>query len=254
MTNYLRLRQVCLVAPALRQAVDDISAVLGTPVCYRDPNVARYGLENALFALGPDILEVVAPMREGTAACRFLERSGGKGGYMAILDCNDVAARQAHAEAMGVRVAATLRHAGYLGIQLHPRDCRGAMLEFNHSEGGEALDGPYHPAGPDWPATVRPQSLPRLVAVELETPDPAGLAAHWGRIMQVEPTGDDTPRIGLGHGTILFRPAPSGSPERLIGLQIQVANVSNCMDAASARGLLDAGGAIWISGVRFVLH
>jgi Glyoxalase-like domain len=253
MSNYLRLRQICLVAPSLQGAVDDVAAVLGTPVCYRDPNVAKYGLENALFALGPDILEVVAPTREGTAAGRFLERSGGKGGYMVILDCDDVAARRQHAEAMGVRVAATIEHHDYSAVQLHPRDCRAAMLEFNHTTDGEALTGPYHPAGPDWPSVVRPDSLPRLVAVELEGPDPAGLAAHWGRVLQALVTGGDPPCIRLGHGTVLFRKANEGEAERLIGLQVRVRDVAAALEAATSRGLRGTEDGVWLSGIRLTV-
>lgn len=186
MDGYLRLRQICLVAPALRPAEEGIAAVLGVAACFRDPGVGRFGLENALFPLGTGVLEVVAPVREGTAAGRFLERSGGRGGYMVILDCDDPERRRAHAEALGLRIAHEYRHEGYLGVQLHPRDARAAMIEFNRTAGGEALDGPYHPAGPDWPSIVRRGGRgPRLLAVEVEGPDPAGLAAHWARIMEV---------------------------------------------------------------------
>ena len=79
----LRLRQVCLVAPRLAPVVDTIETILGLPVCHRDPAVAAYGLENALFVCGHQFLEVVAPTRDGTAAGRYLRRSGGRGASMA---------------------------------------------------------------------------------------------------------------------------------------------------------------------------
>jgi hypothetical protein len=252
-TPYLRLRQICLVAPALTPAEEDIAAVFGVPVCHRDPNVAPYGLENALFPLGPDILEVVAPTREDTAAGRFLARSGGRGGYMAILDCDDPAAREAHAASMGVRAAHVIRHDGYHGVQLHPRDCRAAMIEFNHTTGGEALDGPYHPAGADWTRQVRPDALPRLLAVELEGPDPADLAAHWARLMGVPVTEEEgAPSIRLSRGTFLFRPGPA---ERLIGLRLAVADPARAQATARQRGLAEeADGSVWLSGVRVALR
>lgn len=249
----LRLRQICLVAPALGPAEADIAAVLGVAVCYRDPNVAPYGLENALFPLGPDILEVVAPVRGETAAGRFLARSGGRGGYMAILDCDDPTARQAHAAAMGVRTAHEIRHPGYHGVQLHPRDCRAAMIEFNHTDGGESLDGPYHPAGADWVRTVRPDALPRLEAVEVEGPDPAGLAAHWAALMQVPVIAEEgAPAIRLPRGLFLFRPGPA---ERLIGLALALADPARAAATAAARGLpREPDGAVWLSGVRVALR
>ena len=45
---WLRLRQIALVANKLEPVIDDLCDVLGIEVCYRDPGVATYGLENAL--------------------------------------------------------------------------------------------------------------------------------------------------------------------------------------------------------------
>ena len=62
------LRQICLVAEQLEPVVEQIENLFGVPICHRDPEVATFGLENALFAFGSQFLEVVAPIREGTAA------------------------------------------------------------------------------------------------------------------------------------------------------------------------------------------
>ena len=84
MAGYLRLLQICLVAPNLEPVIPDIAAIMGLAVCYRDGNVGKYGLENALLPVDTILLEVVAPVREGTAAGRFLGKTAGRGGYMAI--------------------------------------------------------------------------------------------------------------------------------------------------------------------------
>src|SRR5450756_1113984 len=123
MAGYIRLRQICLVAPHLEPVVGDIADIMGLSVCYRDGNVAKYGLENALLPVDTILLEVVAPFQPGTAAGRFLGKTGGRGGYMAIFCCEDPDARGKHAEAIGVRVANVIGHAPYRGVQLHPRDC-----------------------------------------------------------------------------------------------------------------------------------
>ena len=93
MAAYLRLRQICLVAPHLEPVIGDIAAIMGLEVCYRDGNVAKYGLENALLPVDTILLEVVAPFQPGTAAGRFLDKTGGRGGYMAIFCCDDPDAR-----------------------------------------------------------------------------------------------------------------------------------------------------------------
>ena len=71
MAEYLRLRQICLVAPHLAPVISDISEIMGLNVCYRDGNVAKYGLENALLPVDTILLEVVAPFQPGTAAGPF---------------------------------------------------------------------------------------------------------------------------------------------------------------------------------------
>src|SRR5258706_191194 len=110
MAPYIRLRQICLVAPQLEPVISDISAIMGLNVCYRDGNVAKYGLENALLPVDTILLEVVAPFQPGTAAGRFLEKTGGRGGYMAIFFCDDPHGRGKHAQKIGVRIPHVIRH------------------------------------------------------------------------------------------------------------------------------------------------
>src|SRR5260370_36122255 len=93
MADYLRLRQICLVARELEPVIADIRAILGLDVCYRDSGVAKYGLVNALLPIATSFLEVVAPVGPNTAAGRFLDRSGGHGGAMAVVDLRGPARR-----------------------------------------------------------------------------------------------------------------------------------------------------------------
>src|ERR1700704_2424102 len=182
MAGYMRLRQICLVAPHLEPVIGDIAGIMGFNVCYRDGNVAKYGLESALLPVHTILLEVVAPCQPGTAAGRFIEKTGGRGGYMAIFCCDDPDARGANAQAMGVRTANVIDHPPYHGVQLHPRDCRAAFIEFNHTDGSDDVIGPYPPAGPDWHKSIAKDVTQALVGVEMESPEPEVLAAHWGKI------------------------------------------------------------------------
>jgi len=236
MSTYLRLRQICLVAADLERAAADIQSVLGVNLCYRDPNVAKYGLVNALFPIGTDFLEVVSPTRPGTTAGRFLEATGGQGGYMAIFDCHDPERRRALAESLGIRIAATLNHHGFHGNQLHPKDCRATMLEFDRSEGGDTLMGGYHPAGPDWQRHVRTDVTRALTGIEVASPDAAGIAAHWSRIID-RPLSADGREIRLDHSGIRFIDAPAGSREILANLVLDVADPAAMLAAARRAGL-----------------
>ncbi len=102
MAPYLRLRQVCLVAVDFARETARIKSRLGLEECYRDSNVAKYGLENVLFPVGSSFIEIVSPTRPGTAAGRFIERHGGRYGYMLIMDCDDPVRRCSNSTARPV--------------------------------------------------------------------------------------------------------------------------------------------------------
>jgi len=248
----MRLRQICLVAPHLEPVVGDIAAILGIAVCYRDGNVAKYGLQNALLPVDTILLEVVAPTQPGTAAGRFLDKTGGRGGYMAIFCCDDPDQRGRHAREIGVRVANVIDHAPYHGVQLHPRDCRAAFIEFNHTEGSDDVLGPYPPAGPDWQKSIAKDVTQALVGVEMQSPEPQGLAEHWGRIIgiPVSKSKAGEPELKLPNGSFQF---VRGESEIMSGLTFRVADVAKVRDAAKARGCAVSGDGFNLCGVTFRL-
>jgi hypothetical protein len=252
MARYMRLRQICLVAPQLEPVVGDIAGIMGLDVCYRDGNVAKYGLENALLPVDTILLEVVAPFQPGTAAGRFIEKSGGRGGYMAIFCCDDPDERGAHAETMGVRVANVIDHAPYHGVQLHPRDCRAAFIEFNHTDGSDDILGPYPPAGPDWQKSIRKDVTQALIAVELESPEPLALAEHWGKIVGIPFSKGHSgkPELKLPNCTFHF---VRGASDLMSGLTFKVADVASVREAARARGHAVTGDSFALCGVTFHL-
>src|SRR5215510_1222107 len=233
--TYMRLRQICLVAPHLEPLIPDIAGIMGLEVCYRDGNVEKYGLVNALLPVDTILLEVVAPFRDGTAAGRFIEKTGGRGGYMAIFCCNDPDERGRNANAIGIRTANVIDHPPYHGVQLHPRDCRAAFIEFNHTDGSDDILGRYPPAGPDWRKFIRKDVTKALTGVEMQSPDPQALAEHWGRIIGVAPTrlGGEESELKLPNCTFRFA---KGANEIMSGLEFAVASVAGVLDAARARG------------------
>jgi hypothetical protein len=252
MAEYLRLRQICLVAPAIEPVVGDIAGIMGLKVCYRDGNVAKYGLENALLPVDTILLEVVAPFQPGTAAGRFIDKTGGRGGYMAIFCCEDPDARGAQANKIGVRTANAITHAPYHGVQLHPRDCRAAFIEFNHTDGSDDILGPYPPAGPDWQKSIAGDVTQALTSVEMESPEPEALAEHWGRIIgiAVSMNAKGEPELKLPNASFHF---VKGSADIMSGLTFKVANIAKVLDAARARGCKLAGDSFELGGVTFHL-
>jgi hypothetical protein len=232
--------------------IADIAEIMGLRVCYRDGNVAKYGLVNALLPVDTILLEVVSPSREGTAAGRFLDRTAGRGGYMAIFCCDDPDAYGKRANAIGVRTANVMTHAPYHGVQLHPRDCRAAFIEFNHTDGGDDVLGPYPPAGPDWQNAIRKDVTQALVGVEMQSPDPKGLAAHWGRIIGVDAGANDKGEAELKLPNADFR-FVQGDSEIMSGLTFRVGDVRAVRDAAKAKGYAVSGNEFFLGGVVFHL-
>ena len=253
MTHPLRLRQICLAAPRLEPVVDDLQTILGLQVCHRDPGLIAYGLENALLPVGSDFIEVVAPVQADTAAGRFIRRSRGHGGYMAIFQCADpstVTAAQARAAALGVRTAHEIDRPGqYTSVQLHPRDCRAAFIELGHSPGGDdRANGTWWAAGPHWQAGVHTAVTQRLLGVALESSEPAALLAHWAAILGLPA---DAPVLQVDGTTITAEP---GAADALGALDLAVADVDAVLDRAVDRGHRVQGASFHLAGVHIRLH
>ena len=247
----LRLRQICLVAPALEPAADELGTILGLPICHRDPRVGVFGVENVLFVAGTTFIEIIAPLRPDTAAARFLDRSNGQGGYIAIFDCADPHGRERAANAIGVATAYKIdRQRDYTAVQLHPRDCRATMLEFDRTEGGDDLTGRYSPAGPGWQQHADTRITRGITAIGAISPQPTDLAAHWAAILQ-RPVEADGLSIAIDGATIGFE--AGGGSERLDWIGIDAADPAAIMAEARKRGRDSGPHSFVSSGMTFRL-
>ncbi len=254
MPDYCRLRQICLVAADLPRAITDMQAIFGVKLAYQDRHVRRYGLHNALFPFGLAFVEIVSPVEPDTAAGRFLERSGGVGGYMAIFNCSDPQRRGLNANALGVRTAHTIEHPGFHAVQLHPRDCRAAIIEFDRTDGGEDLRGPYAPAGGTaWTNAIRTDVTKRLAEIVVESPDPVGLGQHWSRILDMPFVADSDGGCIVADVIAIRFARGDGAREMLRTLVIEVADRSGIETRAEERGYPVSNAGVEFCGVRFQL-
>ena len=175
----IRLRQVALVAHDLDAVTTELERALGLEVAFRDPGVAGFGLVNAVFPLGRQFIEVVAPTRAGTAAGRQLERMGGDGGYMVICHTDDQTPFRERAAALGIRSAMDADHDGYSIWQLHPGDTGGSFLEIDFQPGWDSDADPWMPAGPDWHHHVCTDVVDAITGIELAVPDVGAVSDRW---------------------------------------------------------------------------
>ena len=253
----LRMRQICLVAEDLDLVEGHLRGVFGLDVCFRDPGVGRFGLHNFLMPVGNSFLEVVSPTRPGTAGGRYLQRRGGDGGYMVIMQCSDIAARRAHVASLGIRLVMDSPGEKSDGIQLHPKDVPGAIAELRWNHGDDHPAGPWQPAGDHWLPHRRTDAISAFAAAELQSGDPDAMAARWSEVLQrpVEPDPHGRPSIALDDANLRFVPAEDGRGEGLGGLDVRAADRGRVIAAARAHDLEISDGELQVTvcGVRFRL-
>jgi len=250
----LYLRQICLVAARLNDSVGPLCRLLGTPVAHVDPEVEKFGLENSLLAIGTQFLEVVAPIREGTAAARYLDRRGGDGGYMVITQALSRAEQdnvRARAEAAGVRVAYESDRGHWRLMQLHPGDMRAAFLEVEWDEVSNPV-GHWEPAGGlDWQEAGASADVFGIVGATLQSDDPDALAARWASVIGAPVEHHDgVPVVVLADAVLRFVPDRDGRGPGLSGLQIAAVDPPAIEARALAMGLEVSTGAVSVSGMQ----
>src|SRR5687767_71803 len=199
---WLRLRQVALIASDADAVAEDLKAVFGLNVAFIDDHLpGAYGLENRLLPVDNQFIEICAPIREGTAGGRYLERRGGDGGYMVITQADDHAARKARVKELGIRVVAERDGDTACLMQLHPQDTGGSFLEIDWHEGADdPVPGWSHAIRADWRPFVNTSLASAITAVEIQSPDPAKLAARWSQSIEEPRQRGDGGSIQLGIG------------------------------------------------------
>jgi hypothetical protein len=194
---------VALVAADLAPVEAGIIEELGAQLCYRDPDVGVFGLKNALFPIGDKLLEVVSPMREGTSAGRQLDKRNGDGGYMVILQVDDLDAMRSRLEAHDVRVVFTAARPDITGLHLHPKDVGAAILSVDHTDRWD--EWPW--AGPDWRHHIATRVVTDLTGVAMQSEHPASTANRWAAVLGREVTEiGDQYHVRLDEGVLRFVP------------------------------------------------
>ncbi len=229
----VRLRQAVLVAAELEPLTARLREELGLGEPYADPGVAEFGLQNAVFALGDAFLEVIAPLRPGTAAGRWLERRRSGGGYMLIFQLDDLGAARARVADLGIRVVWQVDLPDISGTHLHPADTRGTLISLDRAD----PPGSWRWGGPEWTGHAGAGAPGALRSVTVDAEDPAATAERWGSILGIRPAGTGT--LELDGGAVAFRAGADG-----------LAAVDVTLPAAVRRGRE----LVRIGGVDFRMH
>jgi hypothetical protein len=176
----VRLRQAVLVAADLDPVVARLRSELGFGEPFADPGVNEFGLHNAVFAVGDQFVEVIAPTQDGTAAGRHLDRLGGDGGYMVIFQVDDLEGARSRVADLGIRVVWQIDLPDISGTHLHPADTRGALLSLDRPQPPES----WRWGGPDWEQRATPGGV---LGVTIGVREPEAVAERWAEVLGVDP-------------------------------------------------------------------
>lgn len=243
----MRLRQVVIAARDLDATAADLTAVLGIRVGFNDPGVAEFGLVNAVMPVGDTFLEVVSPVSPSAPARRFIDRRGGDGGYMVMIQSSDLDADRKRAADLGVRVAWQIDLDDIRGTHLHPADVGGAILSLDQPEPAPS----WRWGGPKWKEAVRTDVTRAVTGVEFASDDPERLAARWGRVLArpVERAGAALV-IPLDEGRLRFGHGAEKGPDRIVTYDV-AADAGRVLAAARQRGLPTTDDTVAIAGTGF---
>lgn len=226
----LRLRQIALVARELRPVERALVDAFDLEVCFRDPGIARFGLRHGLYTIGDRILEVVVPKEDGTTAGRFLDRRGGDGGYMVLVQVDDVGAHRDRLAGTDLRIVYEAKGEGITGLHLHPADVGGAILSIDQADPPESWGW----AGNDFAYHGASSVVSDLVAVELQAADPAAMAARWSTAVDRPLNGEGN--LDLDDAVIRFVAAADGRGDGLAAADLVA------VDRARAGQVVEVGG------------
>lgn len=233
----MRLRQVAFVAENLMQVREELFQLLGLSEDYADPGVGEFGLENSVMTIGDTFLEVVSPTQTGTTAGRLLERRGGDGGYMVLVQTDDIEFMRNHTESLSVRKIWELDSDDTKAFHLHPKDIGGAILSVDQMEPPES----WRWAGQGWESR---QALwvSTIRSVSIQANDPENMAKRWGKVLDetVQPFNGGW-AVLLEGGSIEFHSDVDGRGEGLSAIAFDATNLAAIRQQASKMNIAVEG-------------
>jgi hypothetical protein len=248
----MRIRQIALVARELEPVLDDLRSAFGLGAAFRDPGVATFGLHNAVVPIGSEFLEIVSPVEQGTTAGRLLEKRGGDGGYMVIIQTEDLERARERVLALGVRIVWEVDLGDAATLHLHPRDVGSAILSLDVMHPPQS----WRWAGESWGDAVRVERVSGITGARIQCADSEKTAARWAEVLGVDPpvTDQRSHSITVGTGCIRFEPDRDGRGDGLAGVLLNARDPEAILATARARGLDVDGSDVAIGGVVFTLE
>ena len=242
------LRQLVMVSNLRDPIVENLCDLFDIKVSFNDPGVAHFGLENAVFPVGTDFLEVVSPVEENTTAGRYLDRRGGDGGYMVIIQVDDFSEAKSNVKENSITVVWESEHPEARAIHLHPREMGGAILSLDWMNPKES----WKWAGPNWDEFVNTSTIKRFVGVEIQSDDPEAMKNKWQSVLRMPSENVSDRQINLDNTWIRFVEDEDGRGPGVSAFCLEANDNKSLMKKAVDLGLMHQEN-IFIGGVKFLL-
>lgn len=245
----MRIRQIVFACADLAASQALLARLFGLDAPFRDPGVGDFGLDNAVFVLGDQFVEIVSPVKDGTAGGRLIERRGDSG-YMLILQTQDLAKDRARFAALGVRSVWSCDHGDIAANHLHPKDIGGAIVSVDQP----VPPGAWKWGGPDWKRQDGARGQQRVTSVTVEAHDPEAMARRWAEVLGLSPPHlrAGAFHLALRDGFVAFQRAGARG-EGISGYTLAVADKAAVLAAAAAEGLLADDDGFTLFGCRIGL-
>jgi catechol 2,3-dioxygenase-like lactoylglutathione lyase family enzyme len=243
----MRIRQVALAASDLEKTDATLRRLLGCDQSYADPEIIYFGLDNRLYTLGDCFLEVVSPVQPNTAAGRFLDRRGGDGGYMVIVQVENLAQEQVRLSDTGIRTVFADDRGNAKAIHLHPKDVPGAIPSLDEMRPPES----WLWAGDGWEQRAGRHTR-GIRAVEIRSLDPRATGLCWAEAYGIElmPAGEGW-RLEMGGTEIRFTHDAAVAEPALMAIDVDAVDLPAICAAADDMGLERDGHVVTVCGVEF---
>jgi len=247
----LRIRQIVFAVRDLAGGQARLASLLGLDPPYRDPGVAEFGIDNAVYVFGDQFVELIAPVREATAAGRAIERRGDCG-YMLLLQTDDFDRERARVAALGVRTVWEVALPDIRAMHLHPKDLGGAIVSVDQPKPAAA----WRWGGPGWRPQPGRAGTQRVVGVTVAAHDPHAMAARWSEVLGLAAPIDAQGghRLALADGGHVDFVGTAGREEGITGFALAVVDPALVLDAARRLGLAVQGDAVDAFGTQLVLR
>ena len=243
----MRIRQVALAASDLEKTDATLRRLLGCDQSYADPEIIYFGLDNRLYTLGDCFLEVVSPVQPNTAAGRFLDRRGGDGGYMVIVQVENLAQEQVRLADTGIRTVFADDRGNAKAIHLHPKDVPGAIPSLDEMSPPES----WLWAGDGWEQRAG-RYVRGIRAVEIRSLDPKATGLCWAEAYGIElmPAGEGW-RLEMGGTEMRFTHDAAAAEPALMAIDVDAVDLNAICAAADGLGLERDGHVVTVCGVAF---